>query len=239
MPPPSESPQGALVAWDPVKGKEAWSVARRAPVNGGTVATAGNLVFQGTAEGHFTAYTADTGKEVWSFDAHNGIVGAPITFTAGGKQYISVLTGYGALAAVAGEDSARYNWQYRQQHRRLLTFAIGGTAKLPENEAIPPLTFLDDPTVKLKDADVEKGSIAFARCMVCHGPGAVAGGAAPDLRASPIALQAASFKAIVHGGGLESAGMPKFDELSDEELEQMRSFIRFRARKAIKETQKL
>lgn len=242
MPPESTTPQGALVAWDPVKNKEAWVVPMQAPVNGGTVATAGNLVFQGNAEGKFVAYAADSGKVLWSFDAHNGIVAQPITFTVNGKQYVSVLTGYGALAAVVGADSARYNWQYRQQHRRLLTFEIGGTAKLPENETIPPIAILDDPSAKLKDDDVAKGSIEFARCMTCHGPGAVAGGAAPDLRASPIALQAASFKAIVHGGGLESVGMPKYDELTDAQLDQLRQFILFRARKALKEqspTQKL
>lgn len=239
LPPESQTPQGALVAWDPVKRGEAWVVPMQAPVNGGTVATGGNLVFQGNAQGNVVAYAADTGKVLWSFDAHNGMVGAPITFTAGGKQYVSILTGYGALGAVVGPDAARYNWQYRQQHRRLLTFAIGGTAKLPANEAIPPLAFLDDPSVKLNDDDVAKGSLEFARCMVCHGPGAVAGGAAPDLRASPIAMSPESFRAIVHDGGLEKVGMPKFDELSDVQLDQLRSFIRFRARKAIVEKQKL
>jgi len=239
LPPASKNPLGALVAWNPVAGKEAWSVPMKAPSNGGTLATGGNLVFQGNAEGNFVAYAADTGKVLWSFDAHNGITGQPITFTAGGKQYVSLLTGYGGTGAVVGHDAAKFNWQYRQQHRRLLTFALGGTARLPDNEAIPPLTFVDDPNMKLDDKEVEKGSLAFVACFACHGPGAVAGGNAPDLRASPLALSAENFKAVVQGGQLEKLGMPKFDELSDEQVEQIRTFIRFRAREALREQKAL
>jgi len=236
VPPASTTPRGALVAWNPLAGKEAWSVPMIAPVNGGTLTTGGDLVFQGNAEGKFIAYAANTGKVLWSFDAHNGIVGQPITFTAGGKQYVSILTGYGAIGAVSGPTAARFNWQYRQQHRRLLTFMLGGTAKLPENETIAPITVLDDPKLQLDEDKVARGSIEFGkRCLLCHGAGAVAGGAAPDLRASAIVLDADSFKAVLQGGSLEQVGMPKYDELSDEQLELIRLFIRFRAREALKE----
>src|SRR5207237_1076981 len=44
---------GRLLAWDPVKQKEAWRAEYVAPWNGGTLTTAGNLVFQGTADGRF------------------------------------------------------------------------------------------------------------------------------------------------------------------------------------------
>jgi quinohemoprotein ethanol dehydrogenase len=64
---------------------------------------------------------------------------------------------------------------------------------------------------------------------VCHGPGAVAGGSAPDLRASTIPLSTADFAAVVRDGRLESRGMPKFPELSDRELEALRHYIRYRA----------
>jgi hypothetical protein len=59
----------------------------------------------------------------------------------------------------------------------------------------------------------------------------VAGGTAPDLRASQIALNAAAFAAAVKGGN-ESSGMPKFAELSDRELEALRHYVRYRARLA-------
>ena len=60
---------GSLVAWDPVARKEAWRIDFDGPWNGGTLATAGNLVFQGNARENFVAYAADTGRELWSFPA--------------------------------------------------------------------------------------------------------------------------------------------------------------------------
>src|SRR5262249_15267434 len=54
--------KGRLLAWDPVQQKPVWSVERPGPWNGGTLSTAGNLVFEGTAAGNFEAYRADTGE---------------------------------------------------------------------------------------------------------------------------------------------------------------------------------
>lgn len=236
MPPASTGPTGALVAWDPVKQEEKWAVPMLSPVNGGVAATAGNLVFQGNAEGKFVAYAADTGKVLWSFDAHTGMVGQPIVFKTGGKQYVAISVGFGALAAVLGPDAAKFNWQYRQQKRRMLVFSLDGTAKLPENEKIDPIVLIDDPKLKFDDKVVAEGSKIFGgHCLACHGPGAIAGGAAPDLRASQIVQNKETFKAIVGMGGLEKAGMPKFDELSDKQLEAIRTFVQYRARVSAKE----
>ena len=65
--------------------------------NGGTLATAGDLVFQGTADGYFSAYDAATGERLWRFNAGLGIIAAPISYSVGGKQYVSVLVGYGGV----------------------------------------------------------------------------------------------------------------------------------------------
>ena len=69
--PPKNTPFGRLLAWDPVKQKEAWRAEYVAPWNGGTLTTAGNLVFQGTADGRFVAYNATTGEKLWEIaDRH-------------------------------------------------------------------------------------------------------------------------------------------------------------------------
>jgi len=65
--------------------------------------------------------------------------------------------------------------------------------------------------------------------LICHGAGAVAGGYAPDLRASPIPLNPQAFAAVVQGG-LQSRGMPPFPELTPEDLSALRHYIRQRAR---------
>ena len=74
--PPKNPAFGRLLAWDPVKQKEAWRVEHVAPWNGGTLTTAGNLVFQGTADGRFVAYNATTGEKLWESPTGSGVVAA-------------------------------------------------------------------------------------------------------------------------------------------------------------------
>lgn len=57
-----DSVKGHLSAWDPIQQKEIWRVDRTSPVNGGILTTAGNLLFEGTAQGNMEAYRADKGK---------------------------------------------------------------------------------------------------------------------------------------------------------------------------------
>ena len=69
--------KGELLAWDPVKQKEAWRVQYDGPWNGGALATAGNLVFQGNARGEFQAFDAANGKPLWKLRrANRGCRGA-------------------------------------------------------------------------------------------------------------------------------------------------------------------
>ncbi len=49
--PPADSASSSLVAWDPVGARKAWEVPTPGPHNGGTLATAGDVVFQGLADG--------------------------------------------------------------------------------------------------------------------------------------------------------------------------------------------
>jgi quinohemoprotein ethanol dehydrogenase len=78
---------------------------------------------------------------------------------------------------------------------------------------------------------VKEGAQVYAKCEWCHGAGAIAGGGAPDLRASLAPLVAESFASLVRTGN-EVRGMPKFEEISDRELEALRHYVRAQARKA-------
>ena len=73
-------PLGRLIAWDPVNKKARWSVDEAYAYNGGTLATAGNLVFQGTAEGVFTARDAADGRLLWSMPVISATQAPPVTF---------------------------------------------------------------------------------------------------------------------------------------------------------------
>ena len=103
--------KGYLVAWDPVKQREVWKVTRDEVWNGGTLSTAGGLVFQGGANGMFNAYDATSGKELWEFNAGLGIIAAPMSFSAGGKQYVSILVGWGGTTA-AMSRVLNVGWKY-------------------------------------------------------------------------------------------------------------------------------
>ncbi|MGB0188972.1 MAG: PQQ-dependent dehydrogenase, methanol/ethanol family, partial [Aequoribacter sp.] len=82
--------KGYITAWDPVTQTEKWRVQHPNMWNGGLLSTAGNLVFQGNAEGEFVAYTADSGERLWSSYAQTGVVAGPVTYTVDGEQYVAV-----------------------------------------------------------------------------------------------------------------------------------------------------
>jgi len=139
----------------------------------------------------------------------------------------TVITG---ATGAFGSASAQWGWQSRHHKRRLLAFGIGGTTTLPPEEAPTPAIPLAAPDFPLDNNLVTAGAKEYLRCSLCHGPGVVAGGVAPDLRASSIPLSAPAFAAIVRDGGLVERGMPRFAELTDTELDAMRHYIRARAR---------
>ena len=97
---------GSLRAINPKTGKVVWEVKNTAPLWGG-VLTAGDLVFWGTPEGYLKAADAKTGKEVWKFQTGSGIVAPPITWTEGGEQYISVVSGWGGAVPLWGGEVAK------------------------------------------------------------------------------------------------------------------------------------
>jgi quinohemoprotein ethanol dehydrogenase len=134
-PPPAIGPaplegtgaRGALVAWDPVAQHMAWRVPGGGGIGGGTVTTAGNLVFQTINDGRLLAYSADKGEKL--LEIQTGLrsgMGPPITWQAGGKQYVSLMGGVGMPAA----NNAGPGNVATPNSPKLLTFVLDGTATL-------------------------------------------------------------------------------------------------------------
>ena len=92
---------GKLVAWDPVEQKEAWSVRLPFASNGGVLATAGNLVFQGNFQGEFVAYNASNGKKLWQHQTDGPIVAAAMSYEIDGEQYVAITQGGGGVLQLA------------------------------------------------------------------------------------------------------------------------------------------
>jgi quinohemoprotein ethanol dehydrogenase len=215
---------GKLIAWDPVARRERWHVDQPLPINGGVLSTAGNLVFQGTADGRFVAYAADTGKELWSFNAHSTILAAPSTVRVGAEQFIIVPVGNGASASAGQTMPWLTGRPETRGPSRLLAFKLGGTGALPANSAV----LLPKPTRPRQPVELaERGHALYNEnsCVVCHGlDGIGGGGALPDLRKSSDATLE-RMHGIVVKGQLRPLGMPAFPDLTDADLEALRAFI--------------
>jgi quinohemoprotein ethanol dehydrogenase len=223
-----DSVKGKLVAWDPIQQKQAWAVERPGPWNGGTLATAGNLVFEGTAAGRFEAYRADTGEKVWSFDAQTGVMAGPITYTVKGEQYIAVLAGWGgAFPMVTGEVSFKSG--RTRNISRMLAFKLNARTTLPTP---PPLEepILNPPPSTATAEQIHHGEAVYQRfCSGCHGDVAISGGLLPDLRYSG-ALATDQWFTIVRDGAYQSLGMVSFGkEVSQQDANDIRAYVIFRA----------
>jgi PQQ-dependent dehydrogenase (methanol/ethanol family) len=110
-PPPLPTPPAGnfLVAWDPATETARWRVP--ATGGGGTMTTAGNLVFAESNSGDFEAFSADKGEKLWSVKLVPGFAN-PVTYMLDGRQYVSVLAG-------------------RAGKGRLYTFALDGNIPVP------------------------------------------------------------------------------------------------------------
>lgn len=228
-----------LKAWDPVARKAAWTVELPGNWPGGTMATGGDLVFQGRIDGNIVAYDARSGKQLWNFQTGAPVVAPPISWAVGGKQYVTVITGSGASGGgMLSTGNAAYRTDYRMP-RRVLTFALDGKDQIPVTtpaQRVAP----HDPTYKPNAALEARGAMLYgmSSCLVCHGMNAVGGGAAPDLRTSPYPANQEAFTAVLKKGALVSAGMPSFAELAPADIEAIRQYLRARGQQLTAELPK-
>lgn len=198
---------GKLVAFDPVSQSIRWSVDRVLPYNGGLMTTAGGLVFQGTAEGHFEALSADSGELLWSVQTGSAINAAPASYSLEGQQVVLIPIGAGG----------GLQFLYPQMHStdasngptRLLAFSLEGASTMPmSTDARPALPV--QPELDATTEAIELGKQLYnGYCKFCHGSEAVTrpGGSVPDLRYATAATHE-TWQAIVVGGAKSANGMP-------------------------------
>jgi quinohemoprotein ethanol dehydrogenase len=192
---------GRLLAWDPVAQKARWKVEYDAYWNGGTLATAGNLVFQGTAAGDIHAYRATDGQRLWSAWAGTGVLAPPMSYELDGKQYVTVVAGWGGAFAPRHRNKGR-----------VLTFTPMPRPALTE---VTPIAFEANP------ARIARGSQLYLdNCQRCHNPGTTL----PDLRRSaPDMLDALS--TVLLRGSLLDRGMPPFRQLNEDDVAALREYV--------------
>lgn len=92
-------------------------------IGGGTLTTAGNLVFQVLSDGRLVAYSADTGDKL--LDLQTGLrsgMGPPITYRLDGRQYVALMGGVGT---VSGGNAGPGN-QATTFSPKLMAFTLDG-----------------------------------------------------------------------------------------------------------------
>jgi mono/diheme cytochrome c family protein len=203
---------GELVAWDPRQQRRAWAYQHERTWNGGTLATASKLVFQGTADRKLLAFDAETGKPLWQYDTQLGIIAAPMTYAVNGEQYIAVPAKWGGVVPLALGMEPRPGLG----KGRLLAFKLGGKEVLPP-ATDPSSARTPPPAMTITDeASLKRGEHLFTQaCAPCHGRDVVGGGTVPDLRRPVMPLEA--FKRVVLDGALKDSGMVGFRDLLDEQ----------------------
>jgi quinohemoprotein ethanol dehydrogenase len=214
---------GKLVAFDPATQSIRWSVDHDLPYNGGLMATGGNLVFQGNANGEFVVYAADTGTELWSVQTGSAINAAPASYSIDDQQYVLIPIG------VAGGLQYRYPAMHAAREVkgpvRMMAFSLGGKADMPDpGTGYPPLP--DQPALEATAEEIARGQAIYGKsCYGCHGADGISrfGGSVPDLRYANEETHA-TWHGIVVGGARAANGMPAAD-IEIEESEAIRKYI--------------
>jgi quinohemoprotein ethanol dehydrogenase len=215
---PTSKPFGKLLAWDPQKQAEAWHQDLVSPWNGGTLTTAGNLVFQGAADGRFVAYNAKTGEKLWESPTGTGIMAGPATYMVDGVQYVSIAVGWGGSFGISNRINDKVG------PGTVFTFAAGGKAPLPEFTKLQLAGLISG--IEYNKDDVGPGTLLYvSNCVICHGIPGGKGGNVPNLGyVAPEEIK--NLESVVFNGPFTSRGMPDFTgKLTPEEVAKIKAFI--------------
>lgn len=217
--PPKSKPFGRLLAWDPVAQKVAWKVEHVSPWNGGTLTTAGNLVFQGTADGRFVAFDAKTGHKLWEAPVGTGAMAGASTYVVDGKQYVSIAVGWGGAYGVSQRTSEKVG------PGTVFTYVLGGKASPPPFVSVKLEGLIAG--VKYDPKQVPEGlGLYVSHCVLCHGvPGVDRGGNIPNLGYVKPEIITELDKYVFNGPFVKD-GMPDFtNRLKPADLDKLRAFI--------------
>ncbi len=105
---PTYVPTMTLTAYEPASGADVWQQVLPAITFGassGSVVTSGDLVFQGTEDGGFYGFHAETGEQLFQYDAGRTIRSSPLTYEVNGTQYVAVIASNTVLAFALPPES--------------------------------------------------------------------------------------------------------------------------------------
>ena len=219
--------RGVLRAWSVADKRIRWEMPTASSWDGGVLATAGGLVFQGDANGFLNAYASDSGRRLAHIELGSSMIAAPIAYRIDGVQYVAILAGYGGGAIVVGDplDPASAAFRYGNDGRIIVLKLDGRTPPLPPPAVEPRAPA--PPGRSASAAEVARGEVLYSRyCARCHVFGR---SVLPDLRRLDAPTHA-MFDAIVLGGAFRAKGMGRFDDvLSVEDAHSVHAYVIDRA----------
>ncbi len=215
--------RGFLRAWNVPEHRVVWEVPTATSWDGGVLATAGGVVFQGDANGNLNAYSSDSGERLASIALGSSLMAAPMTYRIKGTQYVAVIAGYGGGGVITGVplDPASAAFRYGNDGRIIALKLDGAPPPLPPLRTDPPVE--ERPPRPTDQAQIAAGEVLYSRfCNRCHVFGR---GILPDLRRMSAATHAA-FGAIVRGGAYSMKGMGRFDDvLSEADADALHAYL--------------
>jgi len=215
--------KGYLLAWDPVKQREAFRIPYPHPGNGGTLVTAGNLLIEGTIQKTLAIYRATDGKKLWDLPVGTVPVSGPMTYALGDTQYIAFNAGWNSAIVHQLDEPEPFS----VGPARLIVLALD--AKGVTLPPAPPSTTLPAPpsVQQPRDQVLQGGELYAQNCATCHGVNAAGG--VKDLR-HLTAESHAQFLDLVLGGARKEKGMPSFkDVLTPEQAQAIHAYVINRA----------
>jgi quinohemoprotein ethanol dehydrogenase len=215
--------RGFLRAYSVTEHRVKWEAQTATSWDGGVLATAGGLVFQGDANGALNVYGSDTGRRLASIPLGSSMMAAPMTYRVNGVQYVAIIAGYGGGAVITGNplDPASAAYRYGNEGR-VIALKIGGPPPpLPPARADPP--FPELPARPTDQREIAAGEVLYNRyCSRCHVMGR---GNLPDLRRIEPGTHAL-FSTIVLGGAFAAKGMGRFDDvLSPADVDAIHAYL--------------
>ena len=216
--------KGYMLAWDPVRQKEAFRIPYPHAGSGGTMVTAGGLLVQGTIKKTLAVYRAGDGKKLWEMPVGSVAVSGAASYSVHGKQYIAINVGWNS-AVVNGLDEGGEIFSFAPARLLVLALDAKGVTlpPAPPASSIPP-----PPTAEQAPDKVALGAGLYAaNCAICHGQNATGG--VKDLRHLTAETHAA-FNDIVLGGARKDEGMAGFaDRIDPAQAEAIHAYVIARA----------